>query len=43
MEYRGKHYSVVQGLEGGMWKWSTELNGRTKSGYWPVLTISGLI
>jgi hypothetical protein len=32
MEYRGKHYSVVQGIEGGMWKWTADLDGHTKSG-----------
>jgi hypothetical protein len=31
MEYQGKQYSVVQGLD-GMWKWSVEgLVGQTKS------------
>jgi hypothetical protein len=31
MEYRGKQYSVVQGLN-GVWKWSVVLDGHTKSG-----------
>jgi hypothetical protein len=31
MEYRGKTYSVVQALE-GCWKWSIEIDGRTRSG-----------
>ena len=32
MEYRGKQYSVVQGLD-TMWKWSVPaLVGQTKSG-----------
>jgi hypothetical protein len=32
MEYRGKQYSIVQGLGGSSWKWSVQLNGHTKSG-----------
>ena len=35
MEYRGKQYSVLQGLEGGMWKWTIDLNGHTRSGSAP--------
>jgi hypothetical protein len=31
MEYRGKEYSVVQGLNGS-WKWYVVLDGHTKSG-----------
>ena len=34
MEYRGKEYSVVQGLNGS-WKWYVVLDGRTKSGKAP--------
>jgi hypothetical protein len=34
MEYRGRTYSVVQGLQGS-WKWSVHLDGRTKSGKAP--------
>ena len=34
MEYRGKHYSVVQGLDGS-WKWSVKVGDRTKSGNAP--------
>ncbi len=34
MEYRGRPYSVVQGLQGS-WKWSVQLDGRTKSGKRP--------
>jgi hypothetical protein len=32
MEYRGKHYSVVQSLRHHTWKWSVDVNGRVKSG-----------
>jgi len=35
MEYRGKQYSVVQGLKGS-WRWSTQLDDRTKSGKSPT-------
>jgi hypothetical protein len=31
MEYRGKHFSVVQGLDGG-WKWSIQIDGHIRSG-----------
>jgi hypothetical protein len=34
VEYRGKQYSVVQGLDSS-WKWSFELDGHTKSGNAP--------
>ena len=34
MQYRGRPYSVVQGLQGS-WKWSVQLDGRTKSGKAP--------
>jgi len=29
MEYRGKQYSIVHGLD-GPWKWSIELDGHAK-------------
>jgi hypothetical protein len=33
MEYRGIEYSVVQGIERGVWKWSVNLNkSNIKSG-----------
>jgi hypothetical protein len=32
MEYRGKQYSVVQGLGHPTWKWAVDLNGHVKSG-----------
>jgi hypothetical protein len=35
MEYRGKQYSVLQALQGGMWKWTIDLNGHTRSGSSP--------
>jgi hypothetical protein len=36
MEYRGKQYGVVQGLEGATWKGSVEdLDGHTRSGNAP--------
>jgi hypothetical protein len=35
MEYRRKQYSVVQGLEGGLWKWSVNFDGHGKSGKSP--------
>jgi len=36
MEYRGKQYSVVQALEGGLWKWSVDdLDGHSRSGTAP--------
>jgi hypothetical protein len=31
LEYRGKQYSV-QGIQPGEWKWSVELEEKTKSG-----------
>jgi hypothetical protein len=35
MEYRGKHYSVLQGIDGN-WKWSVAgIEGHTKSGTAP--------
>jgi hypothetical protein len=27
MEYRGTEYTVVQGIERGVWKWSTSVAG----------------
>jgi hypothetical protein len=27
MEYRGTEYTVVQGIEGGVWKWSASVAG----------------
>ena len=36
MEYRGKQYSVVQALEGGLWKWEvSDMDGHTRSGNAP--------
>lgn len=33
MQYRGKHYIVVQGTEPGSWKWTVDLDEQTsKSG-----------
>jgi hypothetical protein len=33
MQYRGKHYIVVQGVEPGSWKWTVDLDEQTsKSG-----------
>jgi hypothetical protein len=33
MEYRGKHYIVVQGIEPDSWKWTVDLDEHTtKSG-----------
>jgi hypothetical protein len=33
MEYRGKHYIVVRGIEPDSWKWTVDLDERTaKSG-----------
>jgi hypothetical protein len=33
MEYRGKHFTIVQGIEPSTWKWTVELDGITsKSG-----------
>jgi hypothetical protein len=33
MEYRGKHYIVVQGIEPDSWKWTVDLDeGTVKSG-----------
>jgi hypothetical protein len=29
MQYRGKHYMVVQGIEPGSWKWTVDLDERT--------------
>jgi hypothetical protein len=39
MEYRGKQYSVVQALEGGLWKWTvSDLDGHNRSGTAPNRT-----
>ena len=36
MEHRGKQISVVQALEGGLWKWQVrDLDGHTRSGTAP--------
>jgi hypothetical protein len=36
MEHRGKQFSVVQALEGGLWKWeASDLDGHTRSGTTP--------
>ncbi len=33
MEYRGKHFTVVQGVEPNSWKWTVDLDGsNSKSG-----------
>jgi hypothetical protein len=33
MEYRGKSYTIVQGIEPGSWKWTVHLDEKTvKSG-----------
>jgi hypothetical protein len=33
MEYRGKHYTIVQGIRPGSWKWTVEFHDRgVKSG-----------
>ncbi len=33
MEYRGKHYSIVQGAGTGSWQWKVQLDDKTvKSG-----------
>ena len=29
MQYRGKHYIVMQGIEPGSWKWTVDLDERT--------------
>src|SRR3954462_10295312 len=37
MEYRGKHYTIVQGIRPGSWKWTVELHERgVKSGESPT-------
>jgi hypothetical protein len=34
MEYRGKHYTIVQGIEPNSWKWTVRLDEKTvKSGH----------
>jgi hypothetical protein len=32
MEYRGVEYQVVQGINGGKWKWWVQLSGRRNHG-----------
>jgi len=33
MEYRGKHYTIVQGIAPNLWKWTVRLDEKTvKSG-----------
>jgi hypothetical protein len=32
MEYRGKQYTVVQGIGPSSWKWKVQLDGSVKSG-----------
>jgi hypothetical protein len=32
MEYRGEEYSVVQGIGGHIWKWSTSIAGVEANG-----------
>jgi hypothetical protein len=37
MEYRGKSYSILQGIEPGSWRWSVQLNEKViKSGTSPT-------
>jgi hypothetical protein len=37
MDYRGKHYTIVQGIELSSWKWKVHLNEKTvKSGEAPT-------
>ena len=36
MEYRGIEYTVVQGIERGVWKWSASVSGVVISGQQPV-------
>jgi hypothetical protein len=37
MEYRGKPYTIVQGIQPGSWKWTVELHERgVKSGDSPT-------
>lgn len=31
-QHRGKSYTVVVGISGSEWKWTVELDGRTRSG-----------
>jgi hypothetical protein len=36
MEYRGKHYTIVQGIGPNSWKWAVQLDEKTvKSGEAP--------
>jgi hypothetical protein len=32
MEYRGTEYTVVQGIERGVWKWSVSVEGMIVAG-----------
>jgi hypothetical protein len=36
MEYRGIEYTVVQGIERGVWKWSASVSGVVISGQQPA-------
>jgi hypothetical protein len=37
MEYRGKHYTILQGIEPQSWKWKVHLDEKTtKSGEAPT-------
>ena len=37
MEYRGKHYTIVQGIDRNSWKWKVHLDERTvRSGESPT-------
>jgi hypothetical protein len=36
MEYRGMEYTVVQGIERGVWKWSASVSGVVISGQQPA-------
>jgi hypothetical protein len=36
MEYRGIEYTVVQGIERGVWKWSASISGVVISGQQPA-------
>ena len=36
MEYRGIEYTVVQGIERGVWKWSASVSGLVISGQQPA-------
>jgi hypothetical protein len=37
MEYRGKHYTIVQGIESASWRWKVHVDEKTtKSGTAPT-------